>query len=300
MQVRSLFLLFLFTSNIAGIVQEKLVFPRIDLQAVKEHRERIAYQVRKRKIIKGTLIGACGVITTVCLLDWLKGDKYIEIGLPENLKKSSDMEQAVWLVPKLLTRLDKNTYYLPESTGLDYAKEWVVDWKSIKQSFQIAVMLYAANAITPSILRSLGLDDEAAVFCPPSVYDNFQLYMEKVLKLPLMQATLAYYAWKLDENHDIAIYDFRSACGHLKPKIERLLGFLEYRLGLMKSPLGKQELKGIIYKIGHMTDSLFEQAEGVGANLETQGKDLKSTIQSYRLDLQNLMDHVSLLEHDQA
>lgn len=299
MQVRSLFLIFLFSNSIAGAMQENLVFPRIDLNAVKEHKERVAYQVRKRKIIKGALIGSCGIIAAICLLDFI-GNKYEKIKLPKDLENAAPIDKAIWIVPELLTRIDKNTYYLPESEGFAYAKEWVVDWKSIKQSFQIALMLYTANAITPFVLKSLGLDDEAATFCPPSVYDSVQLYMEKVLKLPLMQATLAYYAWKLDENYNTAIHDFSAVCGHLKPKIERLLGFLEYRLDCTISPLGKQELKGIIYKIRHMTDSLFEQAEIAGSNLENQGKDLKSTIQTYRLDLQNLIDHVSLLEHDQA
>src|SRR5579859_6378840 len=239
MQVRFIILFSLFLIN--PISAQRLSLPRIDLKAVNEHKRRIEFEMKKKQVIKGCLLGAGGVIALVCLYDLLHPTKKVTetITLPEQLANATNLDKFLWLTPALLQGIHKDTQQLiqntdtiPESEGWEYVKEWVVDWKNIKESFQIVVMLYATNYFAPKALKICGFHEEAQGQCGESIWDSIHIYGDRNLKLPLTLTTLAYYACKLDENHNNGTPAFLDICGRLNAKIEHLMGYISYTISL--------------------------------------------------------------------
>ena len=238
------------------------------------------------------VVGASLILTCIAHSIWEEYHKKA----PANLTTDQALN-------KISNQMDDIVPYSP-FRDIGWWKSYIMRWEYFQIALQASILTLLLKNFGPSLLRTMGLTEEAEIYGINSSYDKINAFAKKVLKIPDLQGVLQYYADRLSHAADseMRIYYERgllSTCMYFNERIEILLGFMHYRLDhqKMKPGLVAQGTEVIEYLM-HITNDFYDRVEGAinDEDHETQEKDLSKVIREFCYCFEQEVNHFALLE----
>lgn len=293
-----------------------LLLERLDEQNIKKHERDIARKILYSRAFKGALIGSALLAVGICsgISYKNKPKKQSEtknVETPQNGSQSPaaphipvDIDEQML---ELLGRISQHTSELKRAEGADWYREILFKWDDFTQAIRISMLMLGASFVAPSVLKWLGLHEEAKAQLPDSAYNKVQSFSKKMLKIHKLQATLQYYANQLvGAQGESRLYFEKglvSTCNHLNKQLEALLGYMNYRVKLkteLKPQIACEELQVVTY-LKETTNEFYCQAENIiNEDIDTQknlSEELQHKIEKFCCMLQQEIGHFALLEN---